>query len=212
MNYQYLYDTLMERGRNRVCVSDKYYEMHHVIPKCEGGEENGETVPLTLKEHALAHLLRYKSTGLKGHLGAYGLLSRNNFSVFHRKDNASYAAKQLHKQWKESNPISYSESQREKGRKGAIASMEAGVSIFGMNADEQKAARAKGCKTTVENKLGMFSDEFRKYRCLKQQKRVEYNGVVYESCTQAAKSLGVSLATISNRIKSGKILVVKETV
>jgi NUMOD3 motif len=66
MNYQKIYDSLIERGVNR--QKDKrrrqmhaeigMVERHHIIPKCIGGEDiSTNLVFLTPEEHVLAHLL-----------------------------------------------------------------------------------------------------------------------------------------------------------
>ena len=36
MNYQKIYDSLIERARQRE-LKNVYFEKHHVIPKCMGG-------------------------------------------------------------------------------------------------------------------------------------------------------------------------------
>jgi len=56
MNYIAHYDRLIERSRGRVLVG--YKERHHVIPKCMGGgDEAGNIVELTGREHWFAHKL-----------------------------------------------------------------------------------------------------------------------------------------------------------
>lgn len=68
MNYQKIYNQLIERARNqnRVKINNFYYEAHHILPVCLGG--NGKCsqwryhpniVLLTAKEHFLAHKLLY---------------------------------------------------------------------------------------------------------------------------------------------------------
>lgn len=150
-------------------------------------------------------------TGNKGNLGAYNLINKFKDNVFQRKDNARFAAKETHRQWKQRDPEGYSESQRTKGKKGAQVAMEMGVSIFGMSEEDKRVSRAKGTKTIVDNKLGMFSDEYRVQHAEEMKKvvRDEETGIIYSSCQEAAKSLGVTSATITNRIKAGKITVLK---
>lgn len=59
MNYQAIYNSLIERGRNRLL--DGYSERHHIIPRCMGGNNNPENlVKLTAREHFLAHRLLTK--------------------------------------------------------------------------------------------------------------------------------------------------------
>lgn len=59
MNYQKIYDSLVDRGRHRIIVG--YFEKHHIIPRCIGGsDEDHNLVDLTPEEHFLAHLLLVK--------------------------------------------------------------------------------------------------------------------------------------------------------
>lgn len=66
MNYQRIYDSIINKAKsqNRVKSKDTYYEAHHIVPVCLGGE--GKTshwkihpniVLLTGREHFLAHWL-----------------------------------------------------------------------------------------------------------------------------------------------------------
>ena len=60
MNYQRIYDELMQRARTRG-VPSCYYETHHIIPRCVI-ENNDPTnlVTLTAREHFIAHWLLIK--------------------------------------------------------------------------------------------------------------------------------------------------------
>lgn len=66
MNYQKIYDQIIEKARkeNRVKSTDIYYEAHHVIPRCLGGEglttqwkTHPNIVLLTAREHFVCHWL-----------------------------------------------------------------------------------------------------------------------------------------------------------
>lgn len=66
MNYQKIYYQLINRAKeeNRVKSKKIYYEAHHIIPRCLGGEglttqwkTHNNIVLLTAKEHFIAHLL-----------------------------------------------------------------------------------------------------------------------------------------------------------
>ena len=59
MNYQKIYNDLIERAKNRQI--DQYTEKHHIVPKCLGGPDNPENIALlTPEEHYLAHQLLTK--------------------------------------------------------------------------------------------------------------------------------------------------------
>lgn len=54
MNYQKIYNQIIERGKTRKL--DSYKERHHIIPKCLGGSNSKENlVELTAKEHYICH-------------------------------------------------------------------------------------------------------------------------------------------------------------
>lgn len=68
MNYQKIYDNLINRARNRPDPGS--FDKHHVIPRCVGGPENPTNiVKLTRREHKFAHMILPKlypnSIGLK---------------------------------------------------------------------------------------------------------------------------------------------------
>jgi hypothetical protein len=66
MDYQGIYNRLVNRARSESRVKGKqiYYEAHHIVPKCKGGEgessqwrHHSNIVLLTAKEHFVAHQL-----------------------------------------------------------------------------------------------------------------------------------------------------------
>lgn len=66
MNYQKIYYQIIERAKreNRVYGRDIYYERHHIVPKCMGGEgrvgqwkTHPNIVILTPREHFICHWL-----------------------------------------------------------------------------------------------------------------------------------------------------------
>jgi hypothetical protein len=60
MNYKRLYDSLIERGKQREIV-DGLYEKHHIVPRCLGGDDSkANLVKLTSEEHYVAHQLLVK--------------------------------------------------------------------------------------------------------------------------------------------------------
>ena len=59
MRYEYIYNQIIERAKNRVLVG--YNEKHHIIPKCLGGDNSKENlVKLTFREHFICHRLLCK--------------------------------------------------------------------------------------------------------------------------------------------------------
>lgn len=58
MNYQKLYDQLINRAKTRVLPEGTYTEKHHIKPKCLGGDNSkSNLVTLTAREHFMAHKL-----------------------------------------------------------------------------------------------------------------------------------------------------------
>lgn len=56
MNYQRIYNQIIDRAKNRQL--EGYKEKHHIIPKCLGGDNNkNNLVELTAREHFLCHRL-----------------------------------------------------------------------------------------------------------------------------------------------------------
>ena len=92
MNYQKVHDQIIERAKKRFFEEEVYLEQHHIVPKCEGGSEDGETVGLTHKEHRIIHLLRWKITGMSKHRYAYNLMQNGEEG---RRTNARNAALQV---------------------------------------------------------------------------------------------------------------------
>jgi len=59
MNYQRIYDQLMDRARTRKL--EGYSEKHHLLPRCIGGNDEPENLRrLTAREHFVAHELLVK--------------------------------------------------------------------------------------------------------------------------------------------------------
>jgi len=69
MNYARIHDALIQRARDRVYNSSIHHK-HHIIPRHEDTSST-EVVPLTFKEHAIIHHLRWKLTGTIGNKLAY---------------------------------------------------------------------------------------------------------------------------------------------
>ena len=61
MNYQRIYDSIIQRGILRGLNKKKlegYFEKHHIIPRCVGGQnEKSNYVLLTAKEHFICHMI-----------------------------------------------------------------------------------------------------------------------------------------------------------
>ncbi len=88
MNYQWHYNRLIERGKNRVV--DGYTERHHIVPRCIGGSNDPDNlVVLTPEEHYVAHQLLVKM--YPGHSGlVYAAVMMTRHDTKNRSDNKIY--------------------------------------------------------------------------------------------------------------------------
>jgi hypothetical protein len=63
MNYQRIYNQLIERGKVRNLTNRKetYFERHHIVPRCMNGtNDKSNLVNLTAREHFLCHWLLHR--------------------------------------------------------------------------------------------------------------------------------------------------------
>lgn len=71
-----VYDLFIQKKKNeevnKINVTNVTFEKHHIIPKFDGGlDEPDNLVLLTIKEHIIAHWLRWKVLGKQGDYRAY---------------------------------------------------------------------------------------------------------------------------------------------
>ena len=78
MNYQRIYDQIVDRAKERKL--EGYKEKHHIIPKCMGGSnEKQNLIELTAREHFICHWLLcriYPENRKLGH--AFWFMSKQN--------------------------------------------------------------------------------------------------------------------------------------
>ena len=75
MNYKKIYDLLIKKRTENILSDDVYFEVHHIVPKCVGGEDiDDNLVRLTPKEHFVAHRLLTKIYSYKGIRYAYNMM------------------------------------------------------------------------------------------------------------------------------------------
>lgn len=88
MNYQQIYNDIINRGQARVLT--EYKESHHIVPRCMGGTDDLiNLVDLTPEEHYVCHLLLVKMN--PGHIGlvrAAMFLTSSNTNV--KRNNKMY--------------------------------------------------------------------------------------------------------------------------
>lgn len=61
MNYELIYQSLIDKARSRIIPDGVYCERHHIIPKSlNGSNDKNNIVRLYPREHYIAHLLLFK--------------------------------------------------------------------------------------------------------------------------------------------------------
>jgi hypothetical protein len=140
-HYINLIDSRISRGLNR----EAGYEIHHIIPKCLGGEDDSyNLVKLTYKEHYLAHYLLIKifpeHTAI---IYAFGAMSFNKTNMSSRQ--FSIVKNSIRKNMVENNPMKrqevkdrLSKSRKEKFLSGQLIPRELTVTERKMHSDRMK--------------------------------------------------------------------------
>lgn len=61
--YRTIYNKIVDRAKSRILPKETYVEVHHIIPKSLGGNDDAENlVVLTGREHLICHLLLIRIT------------------------------------------------------------------------------------------------------------------------------------------------------
>ena len=95
MDYNKVYNALIDRAKNRILVNE-YVEIHHVVPSCLGGLDDPDNlVKLLAREHYLAHLLLVKMhQNHRGLIYAATMMSsgecKDKTQQLHRSGNRNY--------------------------------------------------------------------------------------------------------------------------
>ena len=109
MNYQKIYNSLIDRANIRTPETGFPYERHHIIPRCMGGLNSSNNIAiLTPEEHYLAHQLLVKiypddrrlikaanrmTTGKHRNNKLYGWLRRRHSESMTGENNSFYGKK-----------------------------------------------------------------------------------------------------------------------
>jgi len=96
MDYQKVYNQIIERGRVREVISpiDGYKEKHHIVPRCLNGKDTKENiVELTGREHFICHWLLHRlyPDSRKLAYAFYAMTCFSNNSYQHRYTPSSRA-------------------------------------------------------------------------------------------------------------------------
>jgi hypothetical protein len=87
MNYQRIYDSMIERAMHR--DKPEFVERHHIVPRCLGGSDDvSNLVDLTPEEHYVAHQLLVKI--YPKHMGLAYAAIQMSIARPHRRNNKLY--------------------------------------------------------------------------------------------------------------------------
>jgi hypothetical protein len=150
MNYQRIYDNLIDKAKYRVLENGIYYETHHILPRCLKGTDDPENlVALLPEEHYVAHQLLVKL--YPGHYGiAYAALLMTRNSSGKRQNNKMYG-------WvRKAFALSQSLTPKEISEEGREKMREAGRAHKGVPKSEETRRRmseaARGRQKSAEHK------------------------------------------------------------
>lgn len=111
MDYFKHYNKLIERSKCRLTNGSVYYELHHIIPRCLGGDDSPDNlVYLTPEEHYVAHQLLVKMYPNNGKLAFAA-----NMMCTNRPSNKLYGwlRRRVSDNMKSNNPNAGGHSRRE---------------------------------------------------------------------------------------------------
>lgn len=191
---------------------------HHIIPKHSGGSnDSSNIVELSIEEHANAHRILFEKYGKKEDFVAWKMLSgktdecekqrielaKEGFEKFQLSDQYNEYKDKISKSLKgKSHSVETkrkrSEALKKAHREGKHPNPFSKMpkSFFADNYEKTNANKrlSEARKNSKKWKESVTSDEYRMKKCISdpRSKQVEYDGVIYPSIRNAAKSLGIS--------------------
>lgn len=186
------YLRFIEHCKKKQYHRDEYLERHHIVPRHAGGTNNKENlIKLSLKDHILAHKIRYEVYGSQYDLSACNYMTGQSAEakkIICAANGAKSKGRKLTEEHKRKlskpgklNPFhgkTHTEEVKKRIREKAIGRK------------WSKKAREKLSKT-----LKLRSDITNPRRC-------KINGEVYPSLTQAAVDLNISKSLLMYRLNS----------
>lgn len=178
MDYLRVYNELIHEARTRDVVGD-YTEIHHVIPRSEGGSDDvTNLVNLTPREHYIAHkLLFLDNPTIKSRITTFWLMS-NGHSV-----NSGRVYEELKRRFIDIMAAPKTEEHKRKISKALKGKPKSKDSIEKM-------------KANLGDRSGKHNSNYGKGR------PIMGDGVLYENSQRAAEILGCSKQNIGYRLNS----------
>lgn len=220
MDYFKHYNLLIKKAQMRDDI-DGYTELHHIIPKCMGGNNKlSNLVALTPEEHYVAHQLLCKAFPNESKLAyaawamtckhpkASGSNTRNNKLYGWIKRKMVDANKKNNVRPPSRKGIPFTEEQKAK-LKGRESPMKGKKGVY-THTEEWKQLRSKEIELMPDDhpsvlarfKKGQIPWNKGKILPSRPGKKCSIDGVYYQSMGEASRTLGIPLRTIDNRIKS----------
>lgn len=203
MNYECIHDYIIQRALIRERPADVLLESHHIVPRCEGGCIFGPQVWLTQKEHRIVHKLRHRINGALGNLLAYNLMRfgrqalQQNHTLYSREGGRAH-----HSTFKLRSPTEYRMRQQKAGRAAGTNSRNHRLGFHSLSEEQRKDARDRGRETTVREKRGMFSDDYRRLHAKRLHKPIMTPAGAFESMSAAADYFDISAGTVTYRVNN----------
>jgi hypothetical protein len=224
MNYQKHYELLIERAKSRAVDPNEYGEVHHIVPRSEGGDNSqNNLVKLTAREHFLAHWLLYRmdptidsrAFSFWRMCNGRGKVSPSDWIVVssHAYEEARIAHSQsISKRMKGYKKTAEHQEKINKALTGQKRSDEAKLkmSIAKKGKPLKQSHKDSMRGRTPWNKGQQTSEETAILisRALKGNnnagKPCSIEGRVYSSATEAANAESIPIATLKNRIRNAK--------
>jgi hypothetical protein len=171
MDYQKIYDRLIERAKIRIPDPTKYYETHHINPRCLGGtDDDSNLVELTADEHYIAHLCLVRMNPLNHKLIRAAVMMCCSNSYQKRSGNKMYKwLKEKHQQVMKQSQSGEGNSQFGKAWVfDPTTKIEKKVNKFELN-NFLSQGWVKGRKTSIQYQCvicsKMFLNKFKKATC-----------------------------------------------
>lgn len=208
MNYQKIYDSICIKAKNQLSerlekkAAGEYFEGHHILPKCLGGEgksknwHHSNIAPLTSREHFICHWLLTKIYPDVKLLGIAFWSMCYNLNNNHKRDFIPSSKMVEYAKLKMIEGI--------KGRRSGRLGKPPWNKGLVLNDDKYKIGGKKnlGRKHTTESKQIMKNKLIGNNRSCK--KIIDINtSTVYDSITNAAKQLKIGRHQIYHYIKQG---------
>lgn len=209
MDYIKIYNDLILRGKNRIIDKNTYVENHHIIPKSLGGSNcKDNIVSLTAREHFIAHKILCEI-----YPNSFEMYNAYKFMMNGKSKNQmrqyKYSSKEYERvkirlselqsqKYMGENNHRYGKDSWNKGKKGSHSSW-----VNKTNHSEETILKMS--ENSKGEKNGFYGKKHSMELKINRGIKVLIDNVEYYGIREAARIIGVTNKTISNRCKNNKI-------